>query len=143
MKLSLIHIYAAVAREKMHNASCMAGMAFTNAFLGINHSLAHKLGGEYPISHGRANAILMPFVIEYNAQKPNKFSTWPKYETFVADQKYAEIAKALNLPCKTVEEGVKSLISCVYETGRLYHQALRPARVHRPDQDHPAPAGSG
>ncbi|MBC8527945.1 bifunctional acetaldehyde-CoA/alcohol dehydrogenase [Christensenellaceae bacterium NSJ-44] len=103
----------AVAREKMHNASCMAGMAFTNAFLGINHSLAHKLGGEYPISHGRANAILLPFVIEYNAQKPNKFSTWPKYETFVADQKYAEIAKALNLPCKTVEEGVKSLIAAI------------------------------
>lgn len=102
-----------LAREKMHNASCMAGMAFTNAFLGINHSLAHKLGGEFHIPHGRANAILLPYVIEYNAQKPTKFVSWPKYEYFIADQKYAEVAKMLGLPCKTTEEGVKSLVKAV------------------------------
>jgi len=102
-----------LAREKMHNASCMAGMAFTNAFLGLNHSLAHKLGGEFHIPHGRANAILLPHVIEYNATKPSKFSIWPKYETFIADKRYAEIAKALDLPCKTTEEGVKSLVKAV------------------------------
>ncbi|MBZ4645166.1 MAG: acetaldehyde dehydrogenase / alcohol dehydrogenase [Petroclostridium sp.] len=102
-----------VAREKMHNASCIAGMAFTNAFLGINHSLAHKLGGEFHIPHGRANAILLPHVIEYNAQKPSKFVSFPKYETFIADKKYAEIAKALGLPASTTEEGVKSLIKAV------------------------------
>jgi len=102
-----------VAREKMHNASCMAGMAFTNAFLGINHSLAHKLGGEYHIPHGRANAILLPHVIEYNAKLPNKFVSFPKYETFIADKKFAELAKALDLPCKTTEEGVKSLVKAV------------------------------
>ncbi len=103
----------AVAREKMHNASCIAGMAFTNAFLGINHSLAHKLGGEFHIPHGRANAVLLPYVIEYNAQKPTKFVSFPKYETFVADKKYAEIAKALDLPAATTEEGVQSLIKAV------------------------------
>lgn len=102
-----------VAREKMHNASCMAGMAFTNAFLGINHSLAHKLGGEFHIPHGRANAILLPYVVEYNAQKPTKFVSWPKYEHFIADQKYAEVAKMLGLPCKTTEEGVKSLVKAI------------------------------
>ncbi|MCG8501204.1 MAG: bifunctional acetaldehyde-CoA/alcohol dehydrogenase [Firmicutes bacterium] len=102
-----------VAREKMHNASCIAGMAFTNAFLGINHSLAHKLGGEYHIPHGRANAILLPHVVAYNAQKPTKFVSFPKYETFIADKKYAEIAKALGLPASTVEEGVKSLIKAI------------------------------
>ncbi|NLD46254.1 MAG: bifunctional acetaldehyde-CoA/alcohol dehydrogenase [Clostridiaceae bacterium] len=102
-----------LAREKMHNASCIAGMAFTNAFLGINHSLAHKLGGEFHIPHGRANAVLLPHVIEYNAQKPTKFVSFPKYETFIADQRYAEIAKALGLPASTAEEGVKSLVKAV------------------------------
>ncbi|SHH35509.1 bifunctional acetaldehyde-CoA/alcohol dehydrogenase [Tepidibacter thalassicus] len=101
------------AREKMHNASCMAGMAFTNAFLGINHSLAHKLGGEFHIPHGRANAILLPHVIEYNATKPKKFAAFPKYKEFIADRKYAEIAKALGLKADTVEEGVKSLIEAI------------------------------
>lgn len=102
-----------LAREKMHNASCIAGMAFTNAFLGINHSLAHKLGGEFHIPHGRANAVLLPYVIEYNAQKPSKFVAFPKYETFIADKKYAEIAKALGLPASTAEEGVQSLVAAV------------------------------
>ncbi len=102
-----------LAREKMHNASCIAGMAFTNAFLGINHSLAHKLGGEFHIPHGRANAVLLPYVIEYNARKPTKFVAFPKYETFIADKKYAEIAKALGLPASTTEEGVRSLIQAV------------------------------
>ncbi len=103
------------AREKMHNASCIAGMAFTNAFLGINHSLAHKLGSAYHIPHGRANAILLPYVIKYNAQKPNKFATWPKYEHFIADQRYAEIAEMLGLPCSTTEEGVQSLINAIID----------------------------
>ena len=101
------------AREKMHNASCMAGMAFTNAFLGINHSLAHKLGGEFHIPHGRANAILLPHVIKYNATKPSKFVAFPKYKEFVADKKYAEIARFLGLKANTVEEGVQSLIDAV------------------------------
>ena len=101
------------ARERMHNASCIAGMAFTNAFLGINHSLAHKLGSAYHIPHGRANAILLPYVIAYNAQRPTKFATWPKYEHFIADKRYAEIAEALGLPCSTTEEGVQSLIKAI------------------------------
>lgn len=101
------------AREKMHNASCMAGMAFTNAFLGINHSMAHKLGGEFHIPHGRANAVLLPHVIAYNASKPTKFVAFPKYEKFIADEKYAEIARALNLPAKDTKQGVNSLIEAV------------------------------
>lgn len=104
-----------LAREKMHNASTIAGMAFTNAFLGINHSLAHKLGGEFHIPHGRANAVLLPYVIEYNAQKPTKFVSFPKYETFVADKKYAEIARALGLPAATDEEGVRSLVEAIWQ----------------------------
>ncbi|MFC4388101.1 bifunctional acetaldehyde-CoA/alcohol dehydrogenase [Gracilibacillus marinus] len=106
------------AREKMHNASTIAGMAFANAFLGINHSLAHKLGAEFHIAHGRANAILMPHVIRYNAKKPSKFVAFPKYEHFIADQRYAEIAKVLGLPARTTEEGVESLIKAINDLAK-------------------------
>jgi acetaldehyde dehydrogenase/alcohol dehydrogenase len=99
-----------VAREKMHNASCIAGMAFTNAFLGVNHSLAHKLGGEYHIPHGRANAVLLPYVIAYNAQLPTKFAIFPKYGKFVADERYAQIARYLGFGGATKEEQVEALI---------------------------------
>ncbi|QST00340.1 bifunctional acetaldehyde-CoA/alcohol dehydrogenase [Pontibacillus sp. ALD_SL1] len=101
------------AREKMHNASTIAGMAFANAFLGINHSLAHKLGAEFHIAHGRSNAILMPHVIRYNATKPTKFTAFPKYEHFKADVRYAEIARMLGLPARTTEEGVESLVQAI------------------------------
>lgn len=103
----------AEAREKMHNASCIAGMAFTNAFLGLNHSIAHKIGGEYHVPHGRANAVLLPYVIEYNASAPSKFVSFPKYNKFVADEKYAEIAAFLGLPAKNTKEGVESLIKAI------------------------------
>lgn len=99
-----------VAREKMHNASTIAGMAFTNAFLGVCHSLAHKLGAEFHLPHGRLNAILLPYVIKYNASKPTKFVSFPKYEYFIADQKYAEISRKMGFDASTVEEGVSSLI---------------------------------
>lgn len=103
------------AREKMHNASCIAGMAFTNAFLGINHSMAHKLGGEFHIAHGRANAIILPYVIKYNSTKPTKFVSFPKYEYFIADEKYANLARRLGLKANTTEEGIKSLIKAIQE----------------------------
>ncbi|MBD8839621.1 MULTISPECIES: bifunctional acetaldehyde-CoA/alcohol dehydrogenase [Paenibacillus] len=102
-----------LAREKMHNASTIAGMAFANAFLGINHSLAHKWGGQYHTAHGRTNAILMPHVIRYNAKKPTKFASFPKYSHFIADERYAEIARILGLPARTTEEGVTSLINAI------------------------------
>ncbi|UKS25499.1 bifunctional acetaldehyde-CoA/alcohol dehydrogenase [Paenibacillus sp. HWE-109] len=108
-----------IAREKMHNASTIAGMAFANAFLGINHSLAHKWGGEYHTAHGRTNAILMPHVIRYNAQKPTKFTSFPKYDHFIADQRYAEIARMLGLPAKTTEEGVNSLIEAIRKLNQI------------------------
>jgi acetaldehyde dehydrogenase/alcohol dehydrogenase len=102
-----------LAREKMHNASTIAGMAFANAFLGINHSLAHKLGSEFHIAHGRANTILLPHVIRYNATKPKKFTAFPKYKQFIADVRYAEIARTLGLPARTTEEGVESLVQAI------------------------------
>ncbi|MCW9715657.1 bifunctional acetaldehyde-CoA/alcohol dehydrogenase [Avibacterium sp. 21-594] len=103
------------AREKMHNASTMAGMAFANAFLGMNHSLAHKIGGRFHTPHGRTNAILMPHVIRYNGTRPQKVATWPKYNHYKADVKYQEIARMLGLPCATPEEGVKSFAQACYD----------------------------
>ncbi|WP_242318810.1 bifunctional acetaldehyde-CoA/alcohol dehydrogenase [Bacillus cereus group sp. BfR-BA-01349] len=106
------------AREKMHNASAIAGMAFANAFLGINHSLAHKIGPEFHIPHGRANAILMPHVVRYNAIKPRKHALFPKYEHFVADERYAHIARMLGLPASSAAEGVESLVQAIIELGK-------------------------
>ena len=114
----------AEAREKMHNASCMAGMAFTNAFLGLNHSIAHKIGGEYHVPHGRANAVLLPHVIKYNVSTPSKFVSFPKYKKFIADEKYAEIAAFLGLPAKTTEEGVQSLINAVIDLMKEVNEPL-------------------
>jgi acetaldehyde dehydrogenase / alcohol dehydrogenase len=99
------------AREKMHNASCIAGLAFTNAFLGINHSMAHILGSRFHVPHGRANAILLPYVIAYNASKPSKFTSFPNYEKYIADQKYAQIAEALGIGGKTAKTSVNKLIA--------------------------------
>ncbi|MCM3029624.1 bifunctional acetaldehyde-CoA/alcohol dehydrogenase [Niallia sp. MER 6] len=109
------------AREKVHNASTIAGMAFANAFLGINHSLAHKLGAEFHIAHGRSNAILMPHVIRYNAEKPKKFTAFPKYEHFKADERYAELARILGLPANTTEQGVDSFVKAVIRLAKELH----------------------
>ena len=104
-----------LAREKMHNASTIAGMAFTNAFLGVNHSIAHKVGAEFHLPHGRINAILLPYVVRYNSTKPTKFVSFPKYEYFIADEKYYKMAKRVGLKAKTKEEGIDSLIQKIKE----------------------------
>lgn len=91
------------AREKMHDASCMAGIAFTNAGLGINHSLAHAIGAEYHIPHGRANAILLPYIIEYN-------SGIGEDRILEVAERYSKISKTLGFPHSSTKEGVLSLI---------------------------------
>ena len=104
-----------VAREKMHNASTMAGMAFANAFLGICHSMAHKIGGKFHTIHGRTNAILLPHVIRYNGTRPTKVATWPKYTNYVADKRFQDIARILGLPAATPEEAVESYAKAVHD----------------------------
>ncbi|MDW4799385.1 iron-containing alcohol dehydrogenase, partial [Escherichia coli] len=94
------------AREKMHNASCMAGMAFTNASLGITHSLAHALGGVFRVPHGRANALLMAHVVAWNADYHGQCDT-------LAARKYARLAHLLDLPASTPREGVTSLLVAI------------------------------
>lgn len=95
------------AREKMHNASCLAGMAFNQTSLGINHSIAHVLGGKFHVPHGRTNSILLPHVIEYNADIVGYTNT--KYS--VAANKYAQIAMLLGLNTSNVRMGVKNLVN--------------------------------
>ncbi|WP_343449309.1 bifunctional acetaldehyde-CoA/alcohol dehydrogenase [Micromonospora oryzae] len=104
---------AAEARERMHNAGTIAGMAFGSAFLGIVHAMSHTLGATFHIAHGRTNAVLLPHVIRYNGTVPSKLSGWPKYESYRAPERFAEIARTLGLPAATPAEGVESLAAAV------------------------------
>lgn len=103
----------AKAREKMHNAGTIAGMASGSAFLGIVHAITHTIGASYRISQGRSNATLLPLGIRYNGRIPTKLTSWPKYEKYVAPQRYQDIAKMLGLPAATPEEGVESYARAV------------------------------
>lgn len=96
-----------IAREKMHNASCLAGLAFNAASLGLNHGIAHVLGGKFHVPHGRTNALLLPHIVEYNADIEG-------YDTRNFSQaaiKYCNIARLLGLPSANPRMGVKSLIN--------------------------------
>ncbi|MEU3093003.1 bifunctional acetaldehyde-CoA/alcohol dehydrogenase [Streptomyces massasporeus] len=104
---------AAEAREKMHNAGTIAGMAFGNAFLGIVHAMSHTLGATFHIAHGRTNAVLLPHVIRYNGTVPTKLTGWPKYENYRAPERFQDIARTLGLPAATPAEGVESLAAAV------------------------------
>ena len=97
------------AREKMHSASCLAGMAFNEASLGLNHGIAHGIGGKLHIAHGRTNAILLPHIVEYNAE----LTGYTNCEYSNAAIRYANVAKILGLPCSNVRTGVKSLINWI------------------------------
>jgi alcohol dehydrogenase class IV len=108
------------AREKIHNASCIAGMAFNNTSLGLNHGLAHALGAQFKIPHGRINAILLPHIIKYNAnvdpyniQNPSE-----------AALKYAYISKMLNFPSATIEEAIHSLTHAIIQLEKDMHIPL-------------------
>lgn len=103
-----------LAREKMHYAATIAGMAFANSFLGLCHSMAHKLGAMYNIPHGVANALLIRQIIKYNASDaPKKQATFPQYKYPCAKAKYGQIADELQLGGKNDDDKVKLLIKAV------------------------------
>jgi len=101
------------ARCMMHNAACIAAMAFSNASVGVNHALAHAFGARFGVAHGRANALMLPHVIAYNAAVPAKFMPSPYTEGYVAHKKYATIADLLGLGGHTIDEKVARLIAAV------------------------------
>jgi len=98
-----------LSREKIHNASCMAGMAFENSSVGLNHSMAHALGAKFKIAHGRANAVLLPYVIRYNSGLfDNSY-----HIDFATAQKYCKITRLLHLPTQDLKEGVNMLAKAI------------------------------
>jgi acetaldehyde dehydrogenase/alcohol dehydrogenase len=103
------------ARTDMANAATIAGLAFSNAFVGVNHALAHAAGARFGIPHGRANGIFLPRVLRYNAELPSKFSPAPGYHTYVAPQRFAQIARVIGLGGKTEEEARRRFFTRVDE----------------------------
>ena len=103
------------ARTKMANAATIAGLAFSNAFVGVNHALAHAVGARFGIAHGRANAIFLPHVLRYNASLPSKFMPAPGYSAYVAPEKYAQIGWVIGLGGKTEEIARERLFKRVDE----------------------------
>jgi len=104
------------AREKMANAATMAGMAFANAFLGVMHSMAHKLGAFHHIPHGIANALMMEQVLRFNAVKvPRKMGTFPQYDHPHTLERYCEIAAALGIDGKDQNDQFENLILAIRE----------------------------
>ncbi|HKH97780.1 MAG TPA: bifunctional acetaldehyde-CoA/alcohol dehydrogenase [Candidatus Sulfotelmatobacter sp.] len=101
------------ARSMMHNAACIAAMAFSNASVGVNHALAHAFGARFGVAHGRANALMLPHVIAYNAAVPTKFMPSPYTQGYTAHKKYATMADLLGLGGHTVEEKVTNLIAAI------------------------------
>ncbi|HVP49322.1 MAG TPA: bifunctional acetaldehyde-CoA/alcohol dehydrogenase [Bryobacteraceae bacterium] len=97
------------ARTMMHNSACIAALAFSNASVGVNHALAHAFGARFGVAHGRANALMLPHVIRYNASVPTKFMPSPHVRAFTVHKKYAMIADLLELGGNTVEEKVENL----------------------------------
>jgi acetaldehyde dehydrogenase/alcohol dehydrogenase len=107
------------ARQKMADASCMAGMAFANAFLGVCHSMAHKLGAFHPLPHGVANALLISLVVDFNAaENPRKMGTFSQYQYPHTRERYAECARFCGIQAKDDAEAVQKLIVKIEELKR-------------------------
>src|ERR1039457_5097643 len=114
------------ARSMMHNAACIAAIAFSNASVGVNHALAHAFGARFHVAHGRANALMLPHVIAYNAGVPTKFMPSPNQRGYIAHKKYAMVADLLGLGGTTVEEKVQNLVTA---TEQLLDQLAIPRSI--------------
>ena len=120
------HPHDEEARSMMHNAACIAAIAFSNAAVGVNHALAHAFGARFHVAHGRANALMLPHVIAFNASVPTKFMPSPNQRGYIAHKKYATIADLLSLGGSTIDEKVKKLVAA---TERLLDQLAIPHSI--------------
>src|SRR5437660_4378932 len=120
------HPHDEKARSMMHNAACIAAIAFSNAAVGVNHALAHAFGARFHVAHGRANALMLPHVIAFNASVPTKFMPSPNQRGYIAHKKYATIADLLSLGGSTIDEKVKKLIAA---TEKLLDQLAIPHSI--------------
>lgn len=120
------HPHDEEARSMMHNAACIAAIAFSNAAVGVNHALAHAFGARFHVAHGRANALMLPHVIAFNASVPTKFMPSPNQRGYIAHKKYATIADLLSLGGSTIDEKVKKLIAA---TEKLLDQVAIPHSI--------------
>src|SRR5262249_71306 len=123
------------------NAACIAAMAFANASVGVNHALAHAFGARFGVAHGRANALILPHVIAYNASVPTKFMPSPNQRGYIAHQKYAMIAEMLGLGGQTVDEKVAKLIESIKELlDRLaFPRSIAELRISKDDFERAMP----
>jgi len=126
LPISYAHPHDEEARSMMHNAACIAAIAFSNAAVGVNHALAHAFGARFGVSHGRANALMLPHVMVYNASVPSKFMPSPNQKGYVAHKKYATIADLLGLGGNTVDDKVKKLVAA---TEQLLDQLATPRSI--------------
>jgi len=126
LPISYAHPHDEEARSMMHNAACIAAIAFSNAAVGVNHALAHAFGARFGVSHGRANALMLPHVMVYNASVPSKFMPSPNQKGYVAHKKYATIADLLGLGGNTVDDKVKKLVAA---TEQLLDQLAIPRSI--------------
>ncbi|MEO8598073.1 MAG: bifunctional acetaldehyde-CoA/alcohol dehydrogenase [Candidatus Solibacter sp.] len=114
------------ARSMMHNAACIAALAFSNASVGVNHALAHAFGARFGVGHGKANALMLPHVLAYNASVPTKFMPSPNQRAYVAHKKYAMVSDLLGLGGETVAEKVANLVAA---TGQLLDRLEIPRSI--------------
>ncbi|MCT7686845.1 iron-containing alcohol dehydrogenase [Lactobacillus crispatus] len=103
------------ARKRMHDAATIAGMAYSNAFLGLEHSIAHTVGSTFDIPSGVSDAIALPQVIRFNAKRPEKLAMWPHYSVYRAESDYAEIARAIGLTGSSDAELIEKLVQKIID----------------------------
>jgi acetaldehyde dehydrogenase/alcohol dehydrogenase len=124
------------AKEHMHNAATIAGMAFANGMLGVCHGISHTLGAMYHVAHGRMNSLLLPATVLYNSQTPVKPTSWPKNEYYTAGEKMKDVAWAMGLPNGSVEESARNVADAIVKLRQSLSVENSIKEIHPEIDDH-------